>query len=80
MNRVAIDELRLRIPGVDETAARALAARVAEEVAARAANPGLGAGAAGELRLTVPWKPGTATDDFVRQVVRELLRALRQRA
>jgi hypothetical protein len=80
MNRVAIDELRLRIPGVDEAAARAVAAQMAEELAARAADPGLGAGEVGELRLTVPWKPGTATDEVVRQVVRELLRALRQRA
>ena len=80
MNRLAIDELRLRIPGADETAARAIAAQVAEELAARAVNAGPGAGDVGELRLTVPWKPGTATDEVVRQVVRELLRALRQRA
>ena len=77
MNRVAIDELRLRIPGVDEAAARAIAARVADELAARA-DAGPGAGDVGELRLTVPWKPGTATDEVVRQAARELLRALRQ--
>lgn len=70
---IHIDDLHLRIPGLNEEEARSLGEDVAERLAERAPSHGtqLHLGAL-DLRLTVP--PGTARSDLASLIVDAILK------
>ena len=74
-DRVVIEELFIRLPGITREAARAISRDVAERVGRGLADamPPRSLGAL-DLRLTV--RPGASRDEIVDQVSRSILGAL----
>jgi hypothetical protein len=75
--RIHIGELRIRVPGLSQAAARALGERVAKDVAAGLAAGGELRQSLGGVRIQVAMPRETGTGQLSGEIARAILRSLR---